>query len=148
MEAIRSSETSVQSTTSTRRHTPEDGILHSHRRENLKSYILFLLVSIHVPNMIFSYSIYEIRPSNRFRVIEAYHILVFVQLPCFANSFNIHPTTVFMLMNVTLIPFQLISIPLNIPSIFCYDNKIFFNIIYHRKSWCQAFPLRNRNIPI
>jgi hypothetical protein len=28
MEAIRSSETSVQSTTSTRRHTPEDGILH------------------------------------------------------------------------------------------------------------------------
>jgi hypothetical protein len=38
MEAIRSSETSVESTTSTRRHTPEDGILHSHRRENLKSY--------------------------------------------------------------------------------------------------------------
>jgi hypothetical protein len=28
MEAIRSSETSVQSTTSTRRHTPEYGILH------------------------------------------------------------------------------------------------------------------------
>jgi hypothetical protein len=43
MEAIRSSETSVQSTTSTRRHTPEDGILHSHRHENLKSYILNLL---------------------------------------------------------------------------------------------------------
>jgi hypothetical protein len=40
MEAIQSSETSVQSTTSTRRHTPEDDILHSHRRENLKSYIL------------------------------------------------------------------------------------------------------------
>jgi hypothetical protein len=39
MEAIRSSETSIQSTTSTRLHTPEDGILHSHRRENLKSYI-------------------------------------------------------------------------------------------------------------
>jgi CRISPR/Cas system-associated protein endoribonuclease Cas2 len=38
MEAIRSTETSVQSTTSIRRHTPEDGILHSHRRENLKSY--------------------------------------------------------------------------------------------------------------
>jgi hypothetical protein len=38
MEAIRSSETSVQSTTSTRCHTPEDGILHSNRRENLKSY--------------------------------------------------------------------------------------------------------------
>jgi hypothetical protein len=40
MEAIRSSETSIQSTISTQRHTPEDGILHSHRRENLKSYIL------------------------------------------------------------------------------------------------------------
>jgi hypothetical protein len=43
MEAIRSSETSVQSTISTRRHTPEDGILHSHRRGNLKSYILISL---------------------------------------------------------------------------------------------------------
>jgi hypothetical protein len=28
-------------TRSTRRHIPEDGILHSHRRENLKSYNLF-----------------------------------------------------------------------------------------------------------
>jgi hypothetical protein len=38
MEAILSSETSIY-TISTRRHTPEDGILHSYRRENLKSYI-------------------------------------------------------------------------------------------------------------
>jgi hypothetical protein len=37
MEGICSSETSVH-TRSTRRHIPEDGILHSHRRENPKSY--------------------------------------------------------------------------------------------------------------
>jgi hypothetical protein len=37
MEAINSRETSVL-TRSTRRRIPEDGILHSHRRENLKTY--------------------------------------------------------------------------------------------------------------
>jgi hypothetical protein len=36
---IRSSETLVH-TRSTRRHIPEHGILHSHRRENLKSYMI------------------------------------------------------------------------------------------------------------
>jgi hypothetical protein len=38
METIRSSKTSVL-TRVTRRHIPEDDFLHSHRRENLKSYI-------------------------------------------------------------------------------------------------------------
>jgi hypothetical protein len=38
MEAIRSSETPVL-TRVTKRNIPEDGILHSRRRENLKSYI-------------------------------------------------------------------------------------------------------------
>jgi hypothetical protein len=39
MEAISFSETSVL-TRVTRRHNPEEGILHSHRCENLKSYQL------------------------------------------------------------------------------------------------------------
>jgi hypothetical protein len=38
MEALRSSKTSVL-TRGTQRHNSEDGILHSHRREKLKSYI-------------------------------------------------------------------------------------------------------------
>jgi hypothetical protein len=38
LEAISSSETSVL-TRATQRHIPGDGILHSHRRENFKSYI-------------------------------------------------------------------------------------------------------------
>jgi hypothetical protein len=48
MEAICSSETSVH-TRSIRRHIPEDGVLHNHRCENLKSYDLN--VGFHWANM-------------------------------------------------------------------------------------------------
>jgi hypothetical protein len=46
MEAVRTSETSVNSYQSTGRYNPADGHLYSHRRENLKSYhFQFLYVS-------------------------------------------------------------------------------------------------------
>jgi hypothetical protein len=41
MEAARTSETLVQLYQTTRRYNPEDSHLHTHRRENLKSYLPF-----------------------------------------------------------------------------------------------------------
>jgi hypothetical protein len=46
MEAMRSSETSVP-TTITRLHIPEGGILHSHRREHLKSDIALTSLALY-----------------------------------------------------------------------------------------------------
>jgi hypothetical protein len=45
MEALRSSETSIL-TIGTQRNIPEDGILHSHRRGNLKSYTELTFVCV------------------------------------------------------------------------------------------------------
>jgi hypothetical protein len=42
MEAVRTSETSVNSYQSTRHYNPEDGHVRTHRRENLKSYLAII----------------------------------------------------------------------------------------------------------
>jgi hypothetical protein len=42
MEAICSSEMSVATQQTTRRHIPEDDTLHNHRSENLKSYKFYM----------------------------------------------------------------------------------------------------------
>jgi hypothetical protein len=44
MEAAQASETLVNFYQSTRRYNPEDSHLHTHRRENLRSYFIFLVV--------------------------------------------------------------------------------------------------------
>jgi hypothetical protein len=43
MEAVSTSETSVNCYQTTRRNIPEDSHLHTRRRENLKSHLIFLL---------------------------------------------------------------------------------------------------------
>jgi hypothetical protein len=49
MEAVCSSETSVETQRTTRRRIPEDNTLHNHHCENLKSYTRNLLFSVFTP---------------------------------------------------------------------------------------------------
>jgi hypothetical protein len=64
MEALSSSETSVLARATPRSiledNIPEDGILHIHRRENLKSYLIILRLSL-------DHSVFEWRISDSYR---------------------------------------------------------------------------------
>jgi hypothetical protein len=60
MEAIRSSEMSANKML-TWRHIPEDGILHSHRRENLKSHNMdFVIEFLEAPQAEIGVTLYKI----------------------------------------------------------------------------------------
>jgi hypothetical protein len=68
MEALDSSETSVL-TRVLRRNVPEDSILHSHRRENTKSYDTWRVL---IPNFVVSNQTFNYSAAQQTSIIEPY----------------------------------------------------------------------------
>jgi hypothetical protein len=95
MEAICSSETSVDFQRTTRRHTPEDSTLHYHRCENLKSYKLYIHVFM---GHRYDYNVYCTRRSKG-SVIWSYRLYFWKTCyipqssPPFFDKFEFQPAT-------------------------------------------------------
>jgi hypothetical protein len=92
MEAICSSETSVDTQRTTRFYIPEDGTLHNHRFENLKSHICYMLMMI--PRRVVEKYIYRspgiLHQSlhnmvNLTDLFPTTHILLSITLPVVSN---------------------------------------------------------------
>jgi hypothetical protein len=88
IEAIPSSDTSII-TRATRRHIPEDGVVHSHRRKSLKSYMYGLLISsrgcedrVHRNRMIYDAASVPMNPVKCDGELSGYQLTRRASAPC------------------------------------------------------------------
>jgi hypothetical protein len=95
MEAIRSSERSVATQQTTRRHIIEDDTLHNHRCGNLKSYIMYTIYRVPQKSVNLNHSLVwtgmvRFKPGSQF--VERYHSVVSCALnmeDLILNSFRV-----------------------------------------------------------
>jgi hypothetical protein len=89
-EAPGSSETSAL-TRATRRNNPEDTILHSHRRENLKSYIVYDVYNGMITVILYLRKIQFVYTS----VFSHFHYYVTHKIKCIISvTYNINPENI------------------------------------------------------
>jgi hypothetical protein len=113
-EAPDSSETSVL-TRATRRNNPEDTILHSHRRENLKSYILTLSTHLRLdPHDLFPSGL----PSNNLYAAFSYSI---------CTTWSAHLTLIDLITNYTWRRVQIKSTDIE-------KRNLFYQFYGHKKN--------------